>query len=106
MCALGTGVQTCPLPFFLLGNIVGSYDLDTVLAAGDVIRAHPLYPPMLVLILIGAFTKSAQFPFHLWLPRAMAAPTPVAAYLHSAAMVQAGGCLLAQLCTVLSGTRG
>src|SRR3546814_9729705 len=105
MCALGTGVQTCPLPFFLLGNIVGSYDLDTVLAAGDVIRAHPLYPPMLVLILIGAFTKSAQFPFHFWLPRAMAAPTPVSAYLHSATMVKAGVFLLARLWPVLSGDR-
>src|SRR3546814_9705231 len=76
-----------------------------LLAAGDVIRAHPLYPPMLVLILIGAFTKSAQFPFHFWLPRAMAAPTPVSAYLHSATMVKAGVFLLARLWPVLSGDR-
>src|SRR3546814_16652090 len=58
----GAGGRGLLAGVILLVNIVGSYDLDTVLAAGDVIRAHPLYPPMLVLILIGAFTKSAQFP--------------------------------------------
>src|SRR3546814_2495304 len=63
--------------FVLLGHIVGSYDVDRVLDAGDLIRGHALYLPALVLILIGAFTKSAQFPFHFWLPHAMAAPTPV-----------------------------
>jgi multicomponent K+:H+ antiporter subunit A len=88
----------------LLGHIVGSFDLDAVLAAGDRIRAHALYPPTLVLILLGAFTKSAQFPFHFWLPRAMAAPTPVSAYLHSATMVKAGVFLLARFWPVLSGT--
>ena len=60
----------------LLGHIVGSYDLDRVLASGDLIRAAPLYLPTLILILLGALTKSAQFPFHFWLPHAMAAPTP------------------------------
>ncbi|AHC36581.1 MULTISPECIES: monovalent cation/H+ antiporter subunit A [Pseudomonas] len=88
----------------LLGHIVGSYDLDKVLAAGDQIRAHSLYPVMLALVLIGALSKSAQFPFHFWLPHAMAAPTPVSAYLHSATMVKAGVFLLARLWPSLSGS--
>ncbi|MCF5722704.1 monovalent cation/H+ antiporter subunit A [Pseudomonas syringae] len=88
----------------LLGHIVGSYDLDLVLAAGDQIRAHALYPVMLALVLVGALSKSAQFPFHFWLPHAMAAPTPVSAYLHSATMVKAGVFLLARLWPSLSGS--
>lgn len=88
----------------LLGNLVGSYNLTNVLAAGDMIRAHELYVPILVLILLGVFTKSAQFPFHFWLPHAMAAPTPVSAYLHSATMVKAGIFLLARFFPALSGT--
>lgn len=88
----------------LLGNIVGSYNLSDVLLAGDLVRSHELYLPVLILILIGVFTKSAQFPFHFWLPHAMAAPTPVSAYLHSATMVKAGIFLLARFFPVLSGT--
>ena len=88
----------------LIGHIVGSYDLDAVLAAGDLIRSHGLYLPALVLVLLGALTKSAQFPFHFWLPHAMAAPTPVSAYLHSATLVKAGVFLMARLWPVLAGT--
>lgn len=88
----------------VLGHIVGSYELDAVLGAGDRIRAHPLYQPALILILLGALTKSAQFPFHFWLPNAMAAPTPVSAYLHSATLVKAGVFLMARLWPVLAGT--
>lgn len=88
----------------LIGHVVGSYELSDVLAAGDVLRAHSLYPVALVLVLLGVFTKSAQFPFHFWLPHAMSAPTPVSAYLHSATMVKAGVFLLARLYPLLSGT--
>jgi multicomponent K+:H+ antiporter subunit A len=88
----------------LIGHIVGSVKLDVVLAAGDVIRSHALYETALVLVLLGAFTKSAQFPFHFWLPHAMAAPTPVSAYLHSATMVKCGVFLLARLYPALGDT--
>lgn len=88
----------------LLGHIVGSFELEQVLQAGDAVRAHALYPLTLGLILLGALTKSAQFPFHFWLPHAMAAPTPVSAYLHSATMVKAGVFLLARLWPTLAGT--
>ncbi|WP_374668246.1 monovalent cation/H+ antiporter subunit A [Ramlibacter sp.] len=88
----------------LLGQIGGSYELSELLSRGDVIRAHPLYPVVLGLVLVGCFTKSAQVPFHFWLPEAMAAPTPVSAYLHSATMVKAGVFLLARLYPVLGGT--
>ena len=88
----------------VLGRIVGSFDLDVVLASGQLVKNSPLYVPALVLILMGALTKSAQFPFHFWLPRAMAAPTPVSAYLHSATMVKAGVFLMVRFWPVLAGT--
>ena len=88
----------------LLGQIAGSYDLSVILQNRELIQDSPLYLPALILILLGCFTKSAQFPFHFWLPHAMAAPTPVSAYLHSATMVKAGIFLMARMWPVLSGT--
>jgi len=82
----------------------GSLELATLLGQGNIVRSHALYLPIVLLILVGAFTKSAQFPFHFWLPNAMEAPTPVSAYLHSATMVKAGVYLLARLNPTLGGT--
>ncbi|WP_296653895.1 monovalent cation/H+ antiporter subunit A [Paraburkholderia sp.] len=88
----------------LLGHVCGSYDLTQILAQSGKVQRDPLYPAILLLFLFAAFTKSAQFPFHFWLPHAMSAPTPVSAYLHSATMVKAGVFLLARLYPVLEGT--
>lgn len=88
----------------ILGHIAGSFDLTTILQSREAIQSSPLYLPALILILAGCFTKSAQFPFHFWLPHAMAAPTPVSAYLHSATMVKAGIFLMARMWPVLAGT--
>ena len=88
----------------ILGQIAGSYDLSVILQSREAIQASEWYVPALILILMGCFTKSAQFPFHFWLPHAMAAPTPVSAYLHSATMVKAGIFLMARMWPVLSGT--
>jgi multicomponent Na+:H+ antiporter subunit A len=90
--------------FLLIGHAAGSMEISSLLRSGDVIRSHPLYAPIVLLVLAGAFTKSAQVPFHFWLPNAMVAPTPVSAYLHSATMVKAGVYLLARLTPVLGGT--
>jgi NADH:ubiquinone oxidoreductase subunit 5 (subunit L)/multisubunit Na+/H+ antiporter MnhA subunit len=79
-------------------------ELSTLLQSGDLLRDHPQYMAILILVLIGAFTKSAQAPFHFWLPNAMEAPTPVSAYLHSATMVKAGVYLLARVNPGLGGT--
>ncbi|PKF62478.1 monovalent cation/H+ antiporter subunit A [Psychromonas sp. psych-6C06] len=100
----GAGGLALLAGIILLGQVVGSYELDVVLNSGELIKQHPYYLAILGLFLIGAFTKSAQFPFHFWLPHAMAAPTPVSAYLHSATMVKAGIFLLARFYPVLAGT--
>ncbi|NLD38074.1 MAG: DUF4040 domain-containing protein [Desulfatiglans sp.] len=88
----------------LLGQMAGSFELSDLMNRADVIKSHKLYLPSLILVLAGAATKSAQFPFHFWLPGAMQAPSPVSAYLHSATMVKAGIFLLARLNPVLGGT--
>jgi len=88
----------------LLGQVGGTFEVSRLLADPGPVRSHPLYRAVLSAILVGAFTKSAQVPFHFWLPSAMEAPTPVSAYLHSATMVKAGIYLLARLAPVLGGT--
>ena len=100
----GAGGLALLAGILLLGHVVGSYNLDEVLAHTIQVRESGYYPAILVLVLLGAFTKSAQFPFHFWLPHAMAAPTPVSAYLHSATMVKAGIFLMARFYPLLSGT--
>lgn len=90
--------------FILLGQITNTYEIDQIANMRESIQSHALFVPTLLLILMGAFTKSAQFPFHFWLPNAMAAPTPVSAYLHSATMVKAGIFLLARLMPIFVGS--
>jgi len=100
----GSGGLALLAGMLMLGHIAGSYDLDVVLASVGRVQSHPWYNATLALVAFGALTKSAQFPFHFWLPQAMAAPTPVSAYLHSATMVKAGVFLLVRLWPVLAGT--
>ncbi len=88
----------------LLANAMGTARLSEMLAQGVSLADHPHYLAVLILVVLGAFTKSAQVPFHFWLPNAMAAPTPVSAFLHSATMVKAGVYLLAILHPLLGGT--
>ncbi len=104
LAVTGSGGLALIAGMLILGNIAGSYDLSVILTQKDAIQASPWYLVALILILLGCFTKSAQFPFHFWLPHAMAAPTPVSAYLHSATMVKAGVFLMARLWPVLAGT--
>jgi multicomponent Na+:H+ antiporter subunit A len=100
----GTGGLALLAGFILIGTVAGTFELSEIRAQGDVLKDHALYLPILILVLAGTFTKSAQFPFHFWLPNAMAAPTPVSAYLHSATMVKAGIYLMARMHPNLGGT--
>jgi multicomponent Na+:H+ antiporter subunit A len=87
----------------MMGSISGTYSIDRIIQLAIPFQSHPLYALILFFVFAGAFTKSAQFPFHFWLPGAMKAPTPVSAYLHSATMVKVGIYLLARLSPVLGG---
>lgn len=100
----GAGGLALLAGLLILGNTVGSFSLQDILESGPFIKDSANYPVIVVLILLGAFTKSAQFPFHFWLPNAMAAPTPVSAYLHSATMVKAGIFLMARFYPALADT--
>ncbi len=100
----GGGGLALLIGFLLLGGIADTYELSQLSEQSDAIKADPLYVAVLVMIFIGSFTKSAQFPFHFWLPNAMTAPTPISAFLHSATMVKAGIYLLARLHPILGGT--
>jgi len=100
----GAGGLALLAGFLLLGIITGTYEISEMGAFAAHLKAHPLYGAVLVLIFLGAFTKSAQFPFHFWLPNAMAAPAPISAFLHSATMVKGGIYLLARFYPILGGT--
>ncbi|KMY48774.1 Na+/H+ antiporter subunit A [Peribacillus loiseleuriae] len=90
--------------FIMLSMMTNTYSIREMITQVDIMTANSLFLPAMILILIGAFTKSAQFPFSTWLPDAMEAPTPISAYLHSATMVKAGIYLVARFTPVFGGS--
>lgn len=100
-----TGGQALLIGLILMAWVGGSFSFGALLEQAEVLKASVFYPGMVAMVLLGTFTKSAQTPFHFWLPGAMAAPTPVSAYLHSATMVTAGVFLMARLTPILGQTQ-
>jgi len=100
----GAGGLALLLGAVILHQVAGNWELSAILGQGEVVRASSAYLPIFLLLVLAAFTKSAQVPFHFWLPNAMEAPTPVSAFLHSATMVQAGVYLLLRTSPILGGT--
>ena len=98
----GMGGLSLLVSFILIGMVTNTYSISQLLEKGNLLQNQSLFVPILLLMLIGAFTKSAQFPFHFWLPNAMVAPTPVSAYLHSTTLVQVGIYLLARFHPLMS----